>query len=113
MTNLFLQLGAPFLLAIPTWLVLLASINIAYARVTQRAWFLDLTLEGNYALHRGNPRDAYRIGRTSKLFARKFGSKQDPATLHEVQLADLMLDKLTAHDVRTFSNTLSAHGVAI
>ncbi len=105
----FVQRDLSMWLALPVWLVLLTLCNIVYARIRRRTWVLDLTPEGNFALHRGNPRWASNLGRTQELRVR-LDSDPDPAFLHEVELADVEIEKLTARDVRELGATLAQHG---
>lgn len=101
------ELVAP--LAIPLWLVILLAINVVYARVTNRAWHLDLTRTGHFAVHRGNPRTATLFGVTAGLDAR-LEDQPDPAELHEIRLGDgheeLVIDGLTDRDVRAMHAVL-------
>lgn len=103
--------GASGIAALPLWLTLLVIGNVLYARWKHPTWHIDLTHDGNFAVHRGTPRRAKLVGRASELKVPI--AEADPSELHEITLrhetGDLTIGYLTARDLAALRATLAGH----
>lgn len=103
-------LGWPIWIGGPAWLVLLVAINAAYARLANARWHVDLTASGSYAVHRGRPQFAAKLGRTRDL-AVSLPASPDPARLHKGRIGGVAFEALTDRDVLALRSVLASTGV--
>jgi hypothetical protein len=105
--GVFAMIDVDVWLAIPVWLAVLFAINVVYARFANRTWYLDLTANGHFALHTGNPRRAALLGRASELLVDL--PEADPSRLHEVEIGAKTVEDLTDRDILALDAALRGH----
>jgi hypothetical protein len=102
------EIVAAALLAVPLWAALLGLINVAYARLANARYRLDVTGDGHFALYTRSPRRPLLLGRRSQL--RADIDKPDPSALGKARLSDgattVTIDHLTAADLAELRRAL-------
>jgi len=100
--------SSPFLWGFGIWWVLALLLNLAYTWLRRKTWYLDISSEGHFALHPGNPRKASLIGhcRDLTLTCDSF----DPSSLlsanFEAYSSSMKFSALSYDDMQTLRKAL-------
>ncbi|MCA9660482.1 MAG: serine/threonine protein kinase [Myxococcales bacterium] len=100
--------GVGIVAAILSWAMILFGLNVLYAQLRRRPRYLDLTADGHFALHSGDPRKAELIGRVQNL--RVSIPEPDPSKLSHIDIScghSERVDRLSAADLTTLREALN------
>ncbi|MCB9569912.1 MAG: hypothetical protein H6710_22290 [Myxococcales bacterium] len=103
--GLEMSAGVAIPLTITLWIVLLGLLNVGYAQLRRRPWYVDLSDDGLVAVHRGDPRKGALLGRAHDLSVRL--STPDPARLGSASFqGSVEIEYLTARDLKHLGEAL-------